>query len=220
MNHYINLLEPSEIHYLSSASTNPLYKWGAGAAVVLLLLFFGNNYLSLRKIIKEGERVESTWKNIEEDVEGATVLNEKMNRLDEGLQTLKGWSNSRHQWPEIIDYIVDQAPVPLEDLQFTRFSFDEKMVGLRNQRPGANQQKVFPLKRNITITLRGILRSSAPGRILPQYTNNIQMGENQPSVISLANLETYSALRDSEGERLELTEFTFFIKLKDREVTP
>lgn len=220
MNHYINLLEPSEIHYLSSASTNPLYKIGPAVAAVLLLLFFGNNYLNLKKTIQEGQEIEATWNNIKEDVNKATQLNDKKDRFEEGLKTLKGWSSSRHQWPEVMDYIVEQSPVPPEDLQLTRLSFDEKMIGLRDQRPGPKKTKTFPLKRSVTITMRGILRSPAAGRVLPQYINKIQSGEDQPSKIAVANLGAYSTIRNEEEEGLEVAEFTFSIKLEDRELIP
>jgi len=220
MNHYINLLEPSEVTYLSSATTNPLYKIAAVAVGVILLGIFGLRYQSLRSTIQEGERIGKTWTAIEKDVEKASELNFEMVRLDKGRQTLEGWSPSRHDWTEVMEYIINQAPGSLDDIQFTRFFFDEKMEGLRNQRPGQDDVNFHPLKRTITITLRGIIQTKRPERMLTQFQRNLLTGETQPSTIDSVILDNYAPISNKDDSLSDLTEFTFFIKLQDREVVP
>jgi hypothetical protein len=219
MNHYINLLEPSEVTYLSSATTNPLYKLAAVGVGVVILGMFGLSYQSLRSTIQEGERIESTWSAIEEDVAKASELNLEMMRLDKGRQTLEGWSPSRHDWTEVMDYIINQAPGSLDDIQFTRFSFDEQMTGLRQQRPGPTAN-FHPLKRTITITIRGIIQTKGPVRMLTQFQRNLLTGETQPSPIDSVILDKYVPLPSRDDSPRDLTEFTFFVKLQDREVVP
>jgi len=140
MNHYINLLESSEIKYHAPAAVPPVFKIGALAALLLILAVMGMRFNSLRATAAEGERIDSTWKNIEEDVEAAKALNKKSLRLGRALDTLEGWPTSQHDWPEILDYLVEQSPVNAEDIQFTRIFFDEKMDGLRDLAPGGGME--------------------------------------------------------------------------------
>jgi hypothetical protein len=119
-----------------------------------------------------------------------------------------------------MDYIITQAPGSLEDIQFTQFSFDEQMAGLRQQRPGENASNFHPLSRKIVISLRGIIQASRPERMLTQYQRNLLTGESQPSPVDSVILDNYVSLLNSDDSERERTEFTFFIKLQDRKVVP
>ncbi|MGA0332664.1 MAG: hypothetical protein ACO3NW_01760 [Kiritimatiellia bacterium] len=220
MNHYINLLENSEITYHSPASVPPALKLVGLGAVILVLGMMGMRFQSLRAKAAEGDRIKSTWDRIEKDVEAAKALNTKSIRLQRGLDTLQGWSHSGHPWPEILDFLVEQSPVEPENIQFTRFFFDEKMDGLRDQTPGGGDGKYFPVKRQVTITLRGILRSERPQRILPEYRRNLAEAKNPPSPIEDVGLDNPVIMLDAEGQPSGLTGFTYSIRLKDREVKP
>lgn len=220
MNHYINLLEPSEIQYQNSASIPPVFKLVAVGGLVLVLGILGMRYSKLRATAAEGERLESTWNRIEKEVEAAKALNAKKIRLDRALTTLRGWPVSRHDWPENLDFLVDQAPISVQDLQFTSVFFDEQMLGMRNQVPGTSDSKNFPLKRQVTLTLRGKIRSDRPQRILPEYRRNLAEGGPQPSAIADVGLDNPVILMDAEGNPTGIAEFTFRIELEDREVKP
>jgi hypothetical protein len=219
MNHYINLLETSEIQYVNKVEAKPVYKLAAGGLVLLLVAWFGLSYQKLKAIAREGDRIESTWKRIEKDVEAAKQLHEKKMRLGNARETLEGWPSSQHDWPAIFDYIVNQTPGLLSDVQFTRFSFDENMIGMRDQVPGPNAV-IHPLKRQISIKLRGIIQADRPERMLTQFQRNIQSGEGQPSTVEEVSLDNYLPLRNENGDPINRTQFTFTIDLKAREVKP
>lgn len=220
MNHYINLLEASEIRYVHKVEAKPVYKLAAGALVLVLVAWFVFSYLKLKATAAEGARIESTWKRIEKDVEAATQLNEKKGRLDKALVTLEGWSASQHDWPAVMDYIFNQTPGLLSDVQFTRFSFDENMLGLREQNPGAKPANFHPLKRQVSIRLNGMIQADRPERMLTQFQRNIQSGEAPPAEVEEVSLDNYLPLRDENGNPINRTQFTFTIYLKDKEVKP
>ena len=81
MSHSINLLEPNEIHYLSAAESNPLYKLGAVAVVVIILGLVALHYVSLQETIQEGENLSTRWAEIEDKVTEAEALTEKVSRI-------------------------------------------------------------------------------------------------------------------------------------------
>jgi Tfp pilus assembly protein PilN len=214
MNHYINLLESSEIHYLSAAETNPLYKLAVAGTVVLILAGFGSYFMSLKSTIREGEALKSRWTEIEKDVEVATELNQQKLRLEKAVQTLEGWSSSRHEWTGILQYLVDQTPETLETIQFTRVFFDEQMRGLRNQVPGSNPVDFHPISRVVELSLRGIIRSDRPERYFANYQRNLLSGNMEPSSVLSVNLDTFVPLPPDE------TGFSFTLHLAPRELLP
>lgn len=220
MNHYINLLETSEIKYVHTVQAKPAYKLAGGAALLLALLWFGLRFRDLKVTAAEGARIESTWKRIEKDVEAAKRLNEQKVRLGKARVTLEGWSASQHDWPAVMDYIFNQTPGQLSDVQFTRLAFDENMKGMRDQVPGANPANFHPLKRQIAIQLRGVIQSDRPERMLTQFQRNIQNAEGQPSPVAEVSLDNYLPMRDENGDLINRTQFIFTIDLKDREVKP
>ena len=57
MNHYINLLETSEIQYVNKVEAKPVYKLAAGVLVLLLVAWFGLSYQKLKAIAREGDRI-------------------------------------------------------------------------------------------------------------------------------------------------------------------
>ncbi|WFB36915.1 hypothetical protein P3T73_03955 [Kiritimatiellota bacterium B12222] len=218
MNHYINLLEPTEVHYHNAAANNPLYKIGGIVVAVLVVAFFGLKYKGLQDTIKEGNRIESTWKKIEADVEAAKVRSSQNQRFEEARKTLEGWSASNIQWPKVMDFLVYEVPVSLQDIQFTHLYFDEEMVGLRNQKEG--DKKVYPLKRKVNLVLRGIIQSARAEKMLIEYQKNLTSSEKAPVEISVVKFDNYQALRDENGERIDQASFDFLIELKEREVLP
>lgn len=213
MNHYINLLEPTEIHYLSAAETNPLYKLGGALVLVLILAGFGFYYLSLSSAAKAGEDLKTRWAAMEKEVEAATELNQQKVRLEKGVQTLEGWSASRHEWADILQYVVDQTPESLETIQLTRVHFDEQMRGLRNQNPGDKPVNFHPVSREVTLSLRGVIRSDRPERYLGQYQRNLLTGNMEKSSVSSVNLNNYEFLPKDTG-------FSFSVSLAPRELLP
>jgi hypothetical protein len=219
MSHSINLLEPNEIHYLSAAESNPLYKLGAVAVVVIILGLVALHYVSLQETIQEGENLSTRWAEIEDKVTEAEALTEKVSRIEEGLQTLQGWSASKVNWDEVMSYLAEEVPGAKEDMQFTRLEVSEKMVGLRNQFPGSKAADVHPLKREITIQLRGILRSSRPERLLTRFQRNLINGR-PPVEFEEVALDRYTQLRQEDGSITDRTTFAFTIRLIPREVTP
>lgn len=214
MNHYINLLEPTEIHYLSAAETNPLYKLGAALVVVVILAGFGFYYFSLSSAAKAGEELKSRWEAMEKEVKAATELNQKKLRLEKGVQTLEGWSGSRHEWADILQGVVDETPESLETIQFTRVQFDERMIGIRNQIPGSKAVDFHPVRRQVDLSLRGIIRTGRPERYLAQYQRNLLNKNIKESIISSVNLDEYVFLSGED------TGFAFTIKLAPRELVP
>lgn len=219
MNHSINLLEPGEIRYLSAAESNPLYKWAGAGVGVALIAAFGLYYVSLKETVRKGELLSVRWAEIENDVKAAEALNEQRFRLEKGLQTLQGWTESRVQWDEMLSYLVDQVPGSLEDVQFTRLQWDETMEGLRQQFPGTEPADFHPLKRVIDINLRGIIRSTRPERQLTQFQRNLLNGDSPVRIEEVA-LDRYTQLRTEEGDITDRTTFSFTLRLAPRELLP
>ena len=213
------MLEPHEIRYLSAAASNPLYKVAGVAVVGCIVAAVGMYFFSLKQTVAEGERLTARWAEIEGDVAAAEELNEKKHRLEQGLNTLKGWRESNVNWNDVMAYLVDQTPGSLENIQFTRLEWDETMEGLRTQFPGEKQADFYPLKRNIDISLRGKLRSMRPERLLTQFQRNLLNGTSPVELQEVA-LDRYTQLRDEEGTITELTSFAFTIRLSPLEVTP
>ncbi|MDA3872940.1 MAG: hypothetical protein PF795_03150 [Kiritimatiellae bacterium] len=213
MNHYINLLEPTEIHYLSAAETNPLYKLGAALGFVIILAGFGFYYVSLTSEAKAGEDLKTRWEAMEKDVQAATQLNQQKERLGKGVETLEGWSGSRHRWADILQYVVDQPPESLETIQFTRVAFDERMQGIRDQIPGSKSVDFHPVSRQVQLSLRGLIRSDRPERYLAQYQRNLLKGNLEGSSVTAVNLDEYVFLTEDTG-------FSFTVQLAPRELAP
>lgn len=219
MSHSINLLEPDEIHYLSAAASNPLYKWAGIGAVVVVAALCALYVVSLRSTVAKGEQLAQRWEEIETDVTAAGKLNEEKHRLEQGLQTLQGWSASRNEWDRLMEYLVDQVPGSLEDIQFTRLEWSEEMEGLRKQFPGEEKGDFHPLRRVIDLNLRGIIRSNRPERLLTQFQRSLLSG-NSPVPIEQVALDRYSQQRDEQGNITDRTSFSFTIRLADRELMP
>ncbi len=116
------------------------------------------------------------------------VWNQQKVRLEKGVQTLEGWSGSRHEWADILQYVVDQTPESLETIQFTRVHFDEQMRRLRNQNPGDKPVNFHPVSREVTLSLRGVIRSDRPERYLGQYQRNLLTGNMEKSSVSFSEL--------------------------------
>jgi len=217
--HSINLLEPSEVHYLSAAASNPLYKWAAMAAAGLVALLLVLYFLSLKDTVARGEELERRWAEIKDDVEVAAALDGKWDRLERGRDTLRGWSATRVDLDQTLAYLVGQTPTDLEDIQFTRLQWTEDMQGLRQQVPGDKAADFHPLQRVIRIQLRGELRSTRPERMLTRFQRNLLSGE-PPQAIDTVTLDTYIQQRDEAGEVTDRTLFAFTIRLAPLEVMP
>jgi Tfp pilus assembly protein PilN len=219
MSHSINLLQPGEIRYLSAAASNPLYKYAGIGLGVVILASAAFYFLSLRETAAKGERLQSRWEEIEEDVARVEDLNASRLRLEKAVQTLQGWESSRVPWDEVMEYLVDSAPGSLEDIQFTRLQWNETMEGLQKQSPSDKKADFHPLKRVIDINLRGILRSNRPERLLTQFRRNLLEGR-APVEIEEVALDRYTQLRDEEGNVTDRTTFSFTIRLVPRELMP
>jgi len=219
MNHPINLLEPREIRYLSAAESNPLYKLGAVAVVLIIIALVTQYYFSLQSTIQQGEQLKKRWADIETKVVEAEKLIAKQQRLEKGLQTLKGWPASKINWNEMMSYLVEEMPGGFENSQFTRLDFDEVMRGLRNETPGENAKDFHPLTREIRINLRGVVRSKGPARMLSQFQRNLLNGDAPVDFEEIA-LDRYTQLRDENGDITDLTTFSFTITLSPLEVMP
>ncbi len=220
MNHYINLLDRSEIEFQATSNLSPRLKYAGIGGFVLLIAFFIMQYQGFSRTANKGEELESTWERIEEDVESAKALNVKKLRLVKAQQTLEGWAVSQHDWPELIEYFADVSPVPVEDIQFTEFSFDEQMRGMRAQVPSASASKFHPLKRQVTITLKGVIQTDRPQRRLPEYRRNLVEGEMQPSPVKDVVLSNPVILEDANGIPTGLSEFSLRVTLEDKELMP
>lgn len=219
MNHSINLLEPREIRYLSAAESNPLFKLAAVGVVVVIIALVTLHYFSLQNTIRKGEQLKTRWEDIETKVAEAEKLIEKQQRLEKGLQTLKGWRASKINWNSLMTYLVDQMPGDFENTQFTRLDIDEVMRGLRNQKPGGKAKDFHPLTREVRINLRGVVRSNAPARMLSRFQRNLLNGDAPVDFEEIA-LDRYTQLRDEKGDITDLTTFSFTITLSPLEVMP
>jgi len=220
MNHYINLLEDSEKHYLSAAQTNPLYKLGAVAALVVILAAAGAYYYSLTSTASMGEELRTRWREMEGDVEAATERNNTLRRLQRSADTLRGWSDSRFVWDELLTDLVNLLPVPLTDVQFTQLAFDERMEGVRNRVPGNEPVDYYPLKRRVELSLRGRIRSGRPERVLGEFQRNLLTANSGVLSVFSVNLDNYVQVRDEDGRATDLSEFVFTLVLEPSPVEP
>lgn len=221
MNHYINLLEPSECVYPGSAAqAAPALKLGGALAAAALLGGLVLYWQSLQSTIGEGERLQATWTRIEEDVKLATARAEKLKRLEQGVQTLEGWSASRYDWPAFLTYVARRTPPPGENIQFTRLAFDEIMVGLRRQKPAKTAASFHPVRRSVDVVLRGLVASDQPEVFLARFQERLLNGPDQPVGVLAVNLDDYFQLRDPEGTLSNRTRFTFTVRLEERELKP
>jgi Tfp pilus assembly protein PilN len=219
MSHIINLLDPNEVHYLSAAESNPLYKIGAAGAVAVLLGLVTLYYFSLQETITTAEQLKARWAEIEQQVIDAEDMNNRKIRVEQGLQTLQGWEASRVNWDRMMTYLTDQVPGSLENIQFTRLQVSETMEGLRNTVPGSEAADIYPLERLITLRLRGIIRSTRPERLLTQFQRNLTNGP-APADFEEVALERYTQLRNEAGEITDLTTFAFTLRFTPRELVP
>jgi len=219
-NHYINLLEPEECHYLSVAESNPAYKLIPVLLVVAVLAGVFTKYQSLQETIAKGADLKARWTEIEEQVEEAKVRAERHGRLERGLQTLQGWTGSRYNWPDMLSYIAKQIPDPKEKVQFTRLYFDEKMVGIRDKSPtGGPVYRGARPRREVSLELRGMIRFEQPELFLGRFQGRLLNGEDAPVNILAVNLDNYKQLPAKEDELTD-TAFTFTIELEPRVLAP
>ena len=218
MSHGINFLKDDEIRYLSAAASNPLYKYGAIGAVTVIVAAVGLYYFSLKRTISEGERLQDRWNAIAKKVAEADVRNKERNRLNVGKDSLLGWQASNIDWVEVMNFIIQQYPGSLEDIQIARLEMDEVMDGLRSQAPGGEPANFYPMKRTATINIRGQIRSMRPERQLTQFQRNLLSGD-APVPITEVSLDQYTQLR-SGGEFTDRTTFAFTLNLSPVEVVP
>lgn len=224
MNHYINLLEPGECHYLPATESNPLYKLGAMALVAVLVGWAYFSYQGLTSTIREGEKVEAWLQKNAEDVEEAKERSDLARRIGNARETLEGWSASRYDYPVLFDALVRAIPPPAERMQFTQLFFNETLVGLSEPRenPEGNDTAFHPVERVVRIELQGLLGGGRPDLMLDDYRSNL-VGERDglPLEGVSMRLEQRGGRRSPEGEEVEeVTPFSAEVDLTPREMRP
>jgi hypothetical protein len=184
MNHYINMLEPSECVYISSAEANPVYKLAAVAVAVALIGFGVLNYQGLQSTIEEGASLESWLKTNSEQVEEAAERFADHQRLKRAQTTLTGWRDTRYAYSPLLAHIGSRVPDPVDQTQFTSLSFNEEIIGLRilREQPASGQTRTYPLERQVRLRLTGLVRDTRPSLKLDQYKALLELGEDRPPI--------------------------------------
>lgn len=223
INHYINLLEPAERVVRPAESKG--FPLGAALGLVVVstvatLVWGGVRYARLVSILREGRDLERQWVDIQDEVERLAALRDGRDRLEKGVETLKGWPVSRYDWPALLSHIGDSVSDDVEPVQLTRLWFDEVIEGLRHQIPGKRPSDFHPLKRNVVLSLHGLVKSDQPAEALVRI--NRKLTETPPAAppIRSVTLEHQYGLTDRERNPTDLTRFTFRIELDLREVRP
>lgn len=223
MNHYINLLDPGECHYLPASESNPLYKLGAVAILVALMGWGYFSYQGLTSAIREGERVES-W--LAKNEEAVTETRERIRlgqRMEEARKTLAGWKSSRYDYPAIFAALAEAIPHPADRVQFTSLSFNESLIGLSQPRrsPGRGKTAHYPVERNVRIELKGVIGHERPDQVLERYRGRIEAaGDRLPFDAVSMRLDQGGRRRGSEEVVENITPFSAEFDLKPMEMSP
>jgi len=224
MNHYINLLEPSECHYLNSAESNPLYKIGGVALVAGFLAFNLFNYQKLKATVREGQEIEQWLEENEEAVEEARERIALQLRIEQANKTLSGWETSRFNYPDIFTAMALSIPPPADQMEFTLLYFNENLIGMSSPRenPEGNQTEFYPLERQINVELRGRVAGGRPDLKLDAYRNRVnQLSEDQMPLQNLTmRLGNSMEIQGDEEKTLTVTPFSAEITLIPNEVLP
>lgn len=221
MNNPINFIEPSEVYYLKPYEAKPWVKRSAFLLIALVLAIPVFRYMHLSSMIKQGDALQDQWEGMEEQVSSITKLKKDHQRLQKGTATLKGWHSSRINWPQVLMQLTEKISGDVENTQFTRLEFDETLTGLRHQIPGSQPANFHPLKRTVSLTLHGIVKSDQPEVMLIAFQRNMQRGgELYPSSYQTVTLETYTHLLNPQRQPTDFTRFKFTLNLTPIELLP
>ena len=219
MSHYINLLEENECLRVTTLEVGPLYK--IGAAVLILAVAFGvfGYFTSLQADIRKGEALAARWKEIEKTSQEAEARNRMFTVLQKDVETLKGWSSSRHARHSFLEFLAAQVPEPTSNIQFTRLYFDETMLGLRQSNPDRDE-RVHPLRREITMDLQGRILSDRPEIMLDQYRQRLMTSQEGLPTLQSVQLRGDMQRISSDTDAAKVTEFNFILLFQPRELKP
>jgi hypothetical protein len=222
MNHYINLLEPSECHYVSSTEKAPLIKAGAALVAVSLIAWMFFTYRGLQSTIQEGEVISDWFKKNEEKVADAEKRLTIQSRISKARRSLEGWGQSRYDFPELLTAMAQAIPAPQDQIQFTMLYFNEELLGaaVERLRPGSGETAFYPMERQINLELRGRVRSERPDLMLDDFRARLaDLQGSLPLKQITLRLEDRMTLKSEDGE-MEVTPFAAELVLKPRKVLP
>jgi len=226
MNHYINMLDPSECVFISSAEANPIFKLGAMMLAFLLVGYGILTFQGYQGVISDGEKLDKWLKSNEESVTEAGDRFATHQRIERAGQTLKAWQETRHDYATLLDFIGRRIPDPIDQTQFVSMSFNEDMVGMRTRRedPASGQTEFYPLERTVSLRLNGLIKNDRPDLMLDQYKALLQMGEDGPpianTIMSLQRLRRGAFRGRPEGMPEGITPFSAEFILEPRELKP
>lgn len=221
MKHRINILEETEKHYHSAASTNKGLQLGIVGAVLAVI---GGTYIALSSVYQDINKAEADarrWNQIKDQFQAAQERADFLAWVEDNDNTLRGWSPSRHDWGELLTLFQQHIPQPVEKLQFTSMQFQEKMKGLREAVPG-NEKNPKVLTRSMNLYLRGVAHDVGGNAQIRQYFDALQQArrlKGSPiASVELQPIRSWTESVDSQGA--DRHEFTIVVGFKDREVVP
>jgi hypothetical protein len=223
MNHYINLLEPSECYYLNSAEQNPLYKLGGVFLVVAFIGYNVFNYQKLQATVKEGEQIEQWLAENEATVEDAKDRIAVQLRIEQAKESLEGWKPSRFDYPRIFTALASSIPPPADQMQFLQLYFNETMIGMSTPRTtvGGGKGEFFPLERSIIIELRGKVAGSRPDLKLDAYRDRLNRLKDQLPLENITmRLRQSMEEKGPDGDMITVTPFSAEITLSPNVILP
>ncbi|WFB37002.1 hypothetical protein P3T73_04415 [Kiritimatiellota bacterium B12222] len=220
MNHTINFLDVEEVRPYVSKKTKSFLKRAVIATYVMMLMAFIVKYGYDVSIIREGKLKQSEWAGMEKEVDELLNLREQSARISKGYNTLLGWNISRVDWAEFLMYLASQLPGEPQNVQLNRLYFDEEIAGLRHQLPGAKPQDFYPLKREISLSMSGVLKADRPELTLVKFQRDMVAVKSGDLSIASMPLQYYNVLLNKDRKPTDLTEFFFTINLPPRVMAP
>jgi hypothetical protein len=224
MNHYINLLEPSECHYLSSAESNPLYKLGAVGILVAILGSVFLKYQGYQATIQEGEAISSWLAENEASVAEAKSRLAIRSTLQNTRNTIETWGSTRYNFPAFLNYLVEEIPQPADHFQFTNLQMSEDIIGLTKPRDG--KTAYYPLERNVKISLLGRIKSERPEIVLDQYRTNLNRKSKDVNLDAITMRLKQGLATPQRGNNIQkpedasITTFSAGFVFESRELAP
>lgn len=220
------MLDASECTFVSGAEANPLYKVAAMGVFTVIMGLGILNFQGYQAAISDGEKLEKWLKKNEAKVEEAGQRFASHQRIERAEKTLETWKETRHDYGSLLRFVGGRVPDPIDQTQFLALSFNEEMVGMRTKRkePASGQTEFYPLERQITMNVTGLIKNDRPDLMLEQFKALLQLGEDGPPIENITmrlQSNRNRQFRDRNGEVQEgVTPFSAEFVLENRELKP
>ncbi|MDF3130938.1 hypothetical protein P0Y35_17130 [Kiritimatiellaeota bacterium B1221] len=220
MNLSQNFTESSGSLSLTTLKPNTLLKKTGYAGFVLLLVLLLLKYRHDLSLIQQGQEKQAAWEAMEQEAESLRELSKTQLRFSRGYDTLIGWKNSRYSWAGILLIIKDALPGEAQNIQLDRLRFDEEIVGLREKIPGERVTDFFPLRREVEISINGVIKTDRTQSRLLEFQRTLKQPQMGNVSVATVTLVHSGQLLNKDRQPTDLTRFSFLLNLAPHELKP